>query len=114
MAEEVKAVIVDDNDFIDWKRKLSSRKFWFAVAAFLYTMGTGILAIADVIPEKALVVVIVGNICIVLAAGIYSFCEALVDGKRVSANTTSTTLSANATSKEIVQAALKQEVTATD
>ena len=82
--------------------KLTSRKFWVAVAAALGSIGTGIagMVIGDIDLTK------LGAILLVLSGGIYAFCEAYVDGKSLSANTTTTSLSANTTDKAIVAKAL--------
>lgn len=82
--------------------KLTSRKFWVAVAAALGSIGTGItgLVIGDLDLTKT------GAFLLVLSGGIYAFCEAYVDGKSLSANTTTTSLSANTTDKAIVAKAL--------
>ena len=64
---------------MDWKNKLSSRKFWICVAAALASLGTGISGI--VVGNQTLT--IIGSVCTVLSAAIYAFCEAWVDGKAV-------------------------------
>lgn len=64
---------------MDWKSKLSSRKFWLCVAAALASLGTGIGGI--VAGNQTLA--IIGSVCTVLSAAIYAFCEAWVDGKAV-------------------------------
>lgn len=85
--------------------KLTSRKFWFAVAAMLGSIGTGVtgLVIGDYDLTK------IGALLLVASGGIYSFCEALVDGKRASATITTTSLSANTNDKAIVAKALNGE-----
>lgn len=85
--------------------KLMSRKFWVAVAAALGSIGTGItgLVIGDLDLTK------LGASLLVLSGGIYAFCEAYVDGKSLSANTTTTSLSANTNDKAIVAKALNGE-----
>lgn len=82
--------------------KLTSRKFWLAVAAALGSIGTSItgLVIGDLDLTKW------GAVLLVMSGGIYAFCEAYVDGKSLSANTTTTSLSANTTDKAIVAKAL--------
>ena len=62
---------------MDWKTKLSSRKFWICVAAALASLGTGISGI--VAGNQTLA--IIGSVCTVISAAIYAFCEAWVDGK---------------------------------
>lgn len=86
--------------------KLMSRKFWVAVAAALGSIGTGItgLVIGDLDLTK------LGASLLVLSGGIYAFCEAYVDGKSLSANTTTTSLSANTNDKAIVAKALNGEI----
>ena len=59
------------------KEKLTSRKFWICVAAFLGSLGAGIGGV--VAGNKTLT--IIGAACGVLSAAIYAFCEAWVDGK---------------------------------
>lgn len=59
----------------DWKSKLTSRKFWICVAAFLGSLGTGISGL--VVGNQTLA--LVGGILTVVSAAIYAFCEAWVD-----------------------------------
>lgn len=59
--------------------KLSSRKFWICVAAFLGSIAT---SISGIVTENQTVIVI-GTVCGILSAAIYAFCEAWVDGKAV-------------------------------
>ena len=59
--------------------KLTSRKFWVCVAAFLASVATSIAGISS----DNQTVAIIGTICGVLSAAIYAFCEAWVDGKAV-------------------------------
>lgn len=61
-----------------WKEKLSSRKFWICVAAFLGSIATSISGI--VTDNQA--VVITGTVAGVLSAAIYAFCEAWVDSNQ--------------------------------
>lgn len=84
--------------------KLTSRKFWISVAAFLASIGTSIAGLAVAEPMIATA----GIICTVLASAIYAASEAAVDAAYASANTTSTqkTISANSNSPSVVQAAL--------
>lgn len=86
-------------------KKLQSRKFWMAVAAFLASIGTGIAGIATG-NEK---VAIAGGILVVLSSAIYAACEAYVDGQSVKTTTTQTTISASSTDKTVVAAALTKE-----
>lgn len=61
------------------KDKLTSRKFWICVAAFLASIAT---SIAGITTENH-TVLIVGTVCGILSAAIYSAAEAWVDGKAV-------------------------------
>lgn len=63
---------------MDWKTKLSSRKFWISVAAMLASIATSISGIATADQT----VTIIGTVCGIASAAIYAFCEAYVDGKR--------------------------------
>lgn len=84
--------------------KLTSRKFWISVAAFLASIATSIAGLAIAEPTIATA----GVICGVVSCAIYAACEAYVDGANVSANGTSTTktITATSTSNAVVQAAL--------
>lgn len=59
--------------------KLTSRKFWVCVAAFLASVATSIAGITT----DNQTVLIIGTVCGVLSAAIYAFCEAWVDSKAV-------------------------------
>lgn len=61
------------------KEKLTSRKFWICVAAFLASIATSIAGLAT----ANQVITIVGTTAGILSAAIYAFCEAWVDGKAV-------------------------------
>jgi hypothetical protein len=61
------------------KDKLTSRKFWICVAAFLASIGTSIAGLHS----NNDVVVAVGTVSAILSAAIYAFCEAWVDSKAV-------------------------------
>ena len=61
------------------KEKLTSRKFWICVAAFLASIATSISGIAT----SNQTVTVIGTVCGILTAAIYAFCEAWVDGKAV-------------------------------
>lgn len=61
------------------KEKLTSRKFWICVAAFLASIATSISGIAT----SNQTVIIIGTVCGILSAAIYSFCEAMIDVKAV-------------------------------
>lgn len=60
----------------DMKRKLTSRKFWVAVAAMLASIATSIAGITSANE----VIATVGVVCSVASAAIYAFAEAYVDG----------------------------------
>lgn len=60
-------------------QKLTSRKFWISVAAFLASVATSIAGLAT----ENTTVAIVGTICGILSAAIYAAAEAYVDGKAV-------------------------------
>ena len=64
---------------MDWKKKLTSRKFWLCVAAFL---GSVAASISGIVTENKYVLTL-GAVCGVLSAGLYAFCEAWVDSKAV-------------------------------
>ena len=59
--------------------KLTSRKFWICVAAFLGSIATSIAGICT----DNQTVIIIGTVCGILSAAIYAFCEAWVDSKAV-------------------------------
>lgn len=59
--------------------KLTSRKFWIAVAAFLASLGTGITGLCT--DNEA--VAMTGGILCVVSAAIYAFCEAYVDASSI-------------------------------
>lgn len=60
------------------KEKLTSRKFWFACAAFLGSMGAALKGL-NCQNDK---IATVGIICSMLSAAIYSAAEAYVDAHR--------------------------------
>lgn len=78
--------------------KLTSRKFWLAIAAFLASFAAGVTGVAD--PT-------VCAVCMALSAGIYAACEAYVDGAAAKSNQTiaTTNVSATATSPKVVEKA---------
>ena len=84
--------------------KLTSRKFWIAIAAFLASVSTSIagLSIANEY------VIIAGIVCGVLSAAIYQAAEAYVDAASVSANGTSKVITATSNSANVVAQALSQ------
>lgn len=59
--------------------KLTSRKFWMCVAAFLASVAT---SISGLVSENE-VVLAIGTVAGILSAAIYAFCEAWVDSKAV-------------------------------
>ena len=59
--------------------KLTSRKFWICVAAFL---GSVAASISGIVTENHYVTTI-GVVAGILSAAIYSFCEAWIDSKAV-------------------------------
>lgn len=61
------------------KTKLTSRKFWICVAAFLASIATSVSGIVT----SNQTIAIVGTVCGILSAAIYAACEAWVDGKAV-------------------------------
>lgn len=87
--------------------KLSSRKFWIAVAAFLGSISSSITGITTGNDTLAAV----GVVCGMLSAAIYVAAEAYVDAANVSSKVT--TITASTTSKDVV-AALSNTVVAKD
>lgn len=61
------------------RNKLTSRKFWIAVAAFL---GSIAASVAGIVTEEKWIT-ITGIVCGMLSAAIYAACEAYVDGQHV-------------------------------
>ena len=64
---------------MNMKDKLTSRKFWICVAAFLASIATSVTGLTT----SNETIVIIGTVAGVLSAAIYAFCEAWVDGKYV-------------------------------
>ena len=62
--------------------KLTSRKFWICVAAFLASIATSVAGLKS----DNQTVAIIGMICGILSAAIYAFCEAWVDAKAAGAD----------------------------
>lgn len=58
--------------------KLKSRKFWLCVAAFLASIATSIVGLSS----HSETITIVGSVCGIVSAAIYSACEAWVDTNR--------------------------------
>ena len=83
--------------------KLTSRKFWISVAAFLASIGTSITGLA--VQESTIATA--GVICTVLSAAIYAASEAYVDAASATANGTSKQITATSNSAAIVQTALQ-------
>lgn len=67
---------------MDWKRKLTSRKFWISVAAMLGSIAASIAGLA--ISNDT--VTAIGMVCGVVSAAIYAAAEAYVDGKSAEAD----------------------------
>jgi len=59
--------------------KLTSRKFWICVAAFLASIATSIAGLTT----DNQTVTIIGTVCGILSAAIYAFAEAWVDSKAI-------------------------------
>jgi hypothetical protein len=74
----------------DIQSKLTSRKFWVAVAAMLASVGT---SIGGVVSDNQTLAT-VGVVCLIVSQAIYSFCEAYVDAASVRADTKTTTIQA--------------------
>lgn len=64
------------------REKLTSRKFWVCVAAFLGSIAT---SISGIVTDNQ-TVTIIGTVCGIISAAIYAFCEAWVDSKAVNDN----------------------------
>lgn len=65
----------------DIKKKLTSRKFWLCVAAFLGSIAT---SISGIVTDNHYVITI-GVVAGVLSAAIYAAAEAYIDAKAVNA-----------------------------
>lgn len=57
-------------------QKLTSRKFWICIAAFLSSIATSVVGIHS----DNEVITIAGAVCSILSAAIYAACESYVDG----------------------------------
>lgn len=94
------------SETINWKQKLSSRKFWFCAAAFLGSLSVGITGAAFANQT----IVEVGIWCGIISAAIYAACEVPVDVARVMAdktitqNTNNTSAAVNATTSNTATA----------
>lgn len=64
------------------REKLTSRKFWICVAAFLGSIAT---SISGIVTDNQ-TVTIIGTVCGIISAAIYAFCEAWVDSQAVGDN----------------------------
>ena len=62
--------------------KLTSRKFWICVAAFLASIA---VSISGITTDNSTVIAI-GTVCGILSAAIYAFCEAAIDYKAVNSS----------------------------
>lgn len=89
--------------------KLTSRKFWLCVAAFLGSLGASVAGIA----MGDQLVTTVGLVCTAFSSAIYAACEAYVDGQSCAANIKTTTISATTNSKEVVASVLPSGTTTT-
>lgn len=67
---------------MDLKTKLTSRKFWICVAAFLGSVAT---SISGVVTSNQ-TIIIIGTVCGILSAAIYAAAEAYVDAKAVNSD----------------------------
>jgi len=63
-------------------QKLTSRKFWICVAAFLASVAT---SISGLVTEDK-IVLLIGTVAGILSAAIYAAAEASVDIKAISKN----------------------------
>ncbi len=60
-------------------KKLTSRKFWICVAAFLASIAVSISGIHS----NNETVVAIGTVCGIISAAIYAACESWIDAKAV-------------------------------
>lgn len=89
----------------DLANRLTSRKFWISIAAFLGSIGGSITGIA--IGNDTLTTV--GMVCTALSAAIYVAAEAYVDA--ASASSKVTTITASTNNKEVVAALSNTSIT---
>ena len=61
------------------RNRLTSRKFLLCLAAFLGSIAT---SISGIVTDNQ-TIIIIGTVCGILSAAIYSFCEAMIDRKAV-------------------------------
>lgn len=67
---------------MELKKKLTSRKFWICVAAFL---GSVAASISGIVTSNQ-TIVIIGSVCGILSAAIYAATEAYIDAKAVNSD----------------------------
>lgn len=83
--------------------KLTSRKFWLAVAAFCASVGASVAGFAD----DNTTIAGIGLFCSIFSAAVYAAAESYVDGKSLSSKTeavvTTTNVNANTTSAQTVE-----------
>lgn len=84
----------------DFIRKVTSRKFLIAAAAFLAALGAGLSGVAD--PN-------VCAVCMAVSAAIYAACEAYVDGAAAKSTQTIKSVTATSTDWETVKIAIGGE-----
>ena len=77
----------------DLVMKFTSRKFLICLAAFLFSLGTGLAGLS----QGNDTVTMIGGICCVVSAALYAACEAYTDGKALQAQTTETYISKSTT-----------------
>ena len=85
------------------KSKVKSTKFWLSIAAFLSSLGMGLLGYFSDDEPLALT----GIVCAAFSQAIYVYVEGKVDAADVASKTTC--ISATTTSKEIVTSILGKE-----
>lgn len=93
--------------------KITSRKFIISLAAFLFSLGTGLSGLS----QGNTRIVMIGAICCVLSAALYAACEAYTDGKALESKTESLytninktqNLNASTTDKSVVVSMTNQE-----
>lgn len=71
---------------INWAQKLTSRKFWVAVAFFLSSVGAQVQALQSTNPKIQALGLVTGIIGEALSVAIYSDSETKVDVARIKAN----------------------------
>jgi hypothetical protein len=67
---------------IDWKAKLSSRKFWAAVAGWVTSLLTAFNVTENVIAQAGIIIAGIGSLAV------YMLAEGMTDKARVSADNT--------------------------